>query len=196
MPSYDEDLTHLDEWVRRLKVEYEIFFNGHRKRPPEDLRLRVEKMVKRLAESGDMTFSQRFRYNTLIARYYVYRDLWRRTLQERESAGALQTEPENSEPATSKSNQANAGGHEIQISIRDPKNETEKVHYLYDELVRMKGKHASGTPGISFEQFADYISNQTHTIKAKHACPSVRFRIALEQKTLRFTAKADQNTSS
>ena len=57
---YDEDLTNLEEWIRRLKIDYEIFFNGNRKKPPDDLRLRVERLVKRLAESTDMSFSQRF----------------------------------------------------------------------------------------------------------------------------------------
>src|SRR5213593_544172 len=81
---YEEDLTNLEDWIRRLKVEYTVFFNGHRKRPPEDLKLRVEKLVKKLSEAGSMAYSERFRYNTLVTRFYVLRDLWRRTLMSRE----------------------------------------------------------------------------------------------------------------
>jgi hypothetical protein len=195
MSSYDDDLTNLDEWIRRLKVEYEIFFNGNRKRPPDDLRLRVEKTVKRLAEASDMNFTQRFRYNTLIARFYVYRDLWRRTQQERESAGASYTRAEATKPANPKSGQRNSATRGIQISLEDPEAEKEKVQYLYDELVRMRGKHAKGSPGLSFRQFADYISNQTRKIKEKQSCSSVCFRIALEDQNIRFTAKADQKES-
>jgi hypothetical protein len=90
MPVYDEDLKHLEDGIRRLKIEYDIFFVGNRKKPPDELRMRVEKIAKRLAEATDMTISQRFLYNTLITRFYVYRDLWRRTQQEHESAdGAI-----------------------------------------------------------------------------------------------------------
>src|SRR5512136_1666302 len=85
MGMYDEDLKNLEEWIRRLKIEYDIFFVGNRRKPPDELRQRVEKTVKRLAEATDMSLSQRFLYNTLIARFYVYRDHWRRTQQEHES---------------------------------------------------------------------------------------------------------------
>src|SRR2546422_3131444 len=81
---YEDELISLEDGIRRLKVEYTIFFNGHRKRPPEDLKMRVERIVKRLSETGDMTYNERFRYNTLVTRYYVLRDLWRRTMMQRE----------------------------------------------------------------------------------------------------------------
>ena len=81
---YDEDLENLEEGLRRLKVEYHIFLSGSRKKPPDDLRIRVERIVKKLSESSDMSFSQRFRFSTLVTRYYVYKDLWRREVQNRE----------------------------------------------------------------------------------------------------------------
>lgn len=83
---YDDELNYLEDGLRRLKVEYDVFFNGHRKKPPDDLRMRVEKIVKKLSECPDMSFQQRFRYNTLIARFYIFRDLWRRTQQDREQS--------------------------------------------------------------------------------------------------------------
>jgi hypothetical protein len=58
---YDEDLTHLEDWLRRLKVEFDIFFNGHRKKPPDDLKLKLERLLKKLGEAGDMSFQERFR---------------------------------------------------------------------------------------------------------------------------------------
>ena len=38
----DQELTILEDSIRRLKIEYEIFFNGGAKRLPYDLRWRVE----------------------------------------------------------------------------------------------------------------------------------------------------------
>lgn len=185
-PVYDEDLTHLDEWIRRLKIEYDIFFTGNRKRPPDDLRMRVEKVVKRLAEATDLSFSQRFRYNTLIARFYVYRDLWRRIQQERESAAGAP-----SAPASASSHQAQTDPlvEEVQVSISDPDAEADKVQRLYDEFLRMRGGHTNA-PGISYQQFAGYLARQTQGIKEKYQCTSVIFRIAVEEKTIKFTAKA------
>lgn len=192
---YDEDLKNLEDGIRRLKIEYDIFFTGNRKKPPEDLRLRVDKLVKRLAEATDLNFSQRFLYNTLIARFYVYKDLWRRTLRDHESAEG----PAAKHTATPHKAQSNAPAptppREVQVSISDPSSETTHVRRLYEELIRLKAGSGKEAPGISYQQFADYIANQTQGIRKKYQCASVTFRIALEENNVKFTAKAGSNLS-
>ena len=186
---YDEDLTNLDEWIRRLKIEYHIFFTGNRKKPPDDLKMRVERLVKKLSESPDLSFSQRFRFNTLITRFYVYRDLWRRTMldqrngsEPKEEATPRQTSPRRHKPPVET----------IRISISDPKSEEEKVRLLYDALLRIKGTESGETP-ISYAQFAKYIAAQTRGIREKYGCSAVAFTIALEEDAIRFTAAADNH---
>ena len=83
-PSPDEQLTRLEDDIRRLRVEFDIFFNGAAKRPPYDTKGRVETLLKRLGDDRTLTFAQRYRYNSLAARYNAFRDLWRRTMQGRE----------------------------------------------------------------------------------------------------------------
>jgi len=192
---YDEDLANMDEWVRRLKIEYDIFFNGNRRRPPDDLRMRVERLVKRLAEATDLSFAQRFRYNTLLARFCVYRDLWRRTQQERESADDARekTAPAGQNPPLNPRTASPIG--EVQVSISDPEAEADKIRHLYDELLHMRGNHAKEMPVNSYQQFADYIGAQTQFIRQKYQCANVTFRIALEDKAVKFTAKAADSSS-
>ena len=185
---YDEDLANLEEWLRRLKIEYHVFFNGSRKKPPDDLKIRVEKLLKKLSECSDLSFAQRFRFNTLISRFYVYRDLWRRTMLEKEMGAepkestALRgkTSPEPAKPATET----------VRISIADPKAEEDKVRLLYDSLQRIK-KTESGETLIPYAQFAKYIATQMRSIREKHDCPAVAFTIALDEDAIRFTASAD-----
>src|SRR6185503_7602053 len=71
----------------RLKIEFDIFFNGGLAKPPHDQKYRVETTIKRLYDQRGMTFGQRFRYNSLVSRFNVYRELWRRHLKEREEGG-------------------------------------------------------------------------------------------------------------
>jgi hypothetical protein len=183
---YDEDLINFEEWLRRLKVEYHIFFNGNRKTPPDDLRMRLERLVKKLSESSDMSASQRFRFNTLITRFYVYRDLWRRTMLVKEMgaeikpAAALRV----TAPPTATPNVA-----AIRITISDPKTEEPKIRQLYNELLRIKGGETKEQPP-SYQQFAKYIAAQTLSIRERHNCSAVAFAIALEEDTIRFTAAA------
>jgi hypothetical protein len=185
---YDDDLTNLEDWIRRLKIEYHIFFSGNRKKPPDDLRLRVEKLIKNLSESMDLSSTQRFRFSTLITRFYVYRDLWRRTTQAKEM-GLDREEPAlKTKPSSNVDNPADR----VRISIVDPRSEDEKVHKLYDALLRIAGKETKSTP-ISYPQFVKYITTQADGIRQKYNCSAVAFTISLEDGTIRFTAAAENH---
>jgi hypothetical protein len=185
---YDDDLTNLEDWVRRLKIEYQIFFAGNRKKPPDDLKMRVEKLIKNLSESSDLTHAQRFRFNTLITRFYVYRDLWRRTQLDKEMGKGPKEDTTPLAPSSSEG--APPPVEKVRISITDPKAEEEKVRLLYDALLRTKKTNPGETP-ISYAQFAKYIASQTHGIREKYGCTAVAFTIALEEDAIRFTAAAD-----
>jgi hypothetical protein len=185
---YEDDLINLEEWLRRLKIEYHIFLNGNRKNPPDDLRIRVERLVKKLSESPDMSASQRFRFNTLITRFYVYRDLWRRTLQLKEMGGEIK-------PAEAKGPQAaprisKAPTIPVRITISDPEAEEQKIRQLYNELIRIKGGNKNESP-LPYQQFVKYIITQTQSIRERHNCSAVAFAIALEEDAIRFTAAAE-----
>src|SRR2546421_7373027 len=83
-PTPEEQLARLEEDIRRLKVEFDIYFNGAAKRPPYDTKGRVETLIKRLADERTLSLAQRYHYNSLAARYTSFLQLWRRTMQERE----------------------------------------------------------------------------------------------------------------
>jgi len=185
---YSEDLTNLEEWLRRLKVEYLIFFNGNRKQPPDDLRMRVERLFKKLSESPNMTALERFRFNTLITRFYVYRDLWRRTMIGIEMGAEVKATTISK--SDSPSSTADSPAKTVRVTISDPKAEENKIQELYNELIRIKGTDTKESPP-SFQQFAKYIAAQTRSIRERHNCSAVAFAIALEEDAVRFTAVAE-----
>ncbi len=82
--TIDEELTFLEENVRRLKVEYDIYFGGGSRRAPTDLDWRVQGLIKKYSDSHKLTSPQRFKYNTVVQRYATYSDLWRQKLRIRE----------------------------------------------------------------------------------------------------------------
>src|ERR1700732_2694499 len=80
----DEELNVLDSQLRRLKIEYEIYFNNPTKRPPTDIEWKVLAMLRKFSDGGRMNFSQRYRYNEMAQRYAIYSDLWRKKSRIRE----------------------------------------------------------------------------------------------------------------
>jgi hypothetical protein len=77
----DQHLSRLEDDIRKLKIDFDIYFNGATKRPPLEARARMESYIKRVADNRNLTFAQRYYFNTLVARFTSYRELWRRSLK-------------------------------------------------------------------------------------------------------------------
>lgn len=79
--TLDKQLSRLEDDIRRLKIEFDIYFNGNSKRPPLEARARLEAFIRRISDSRTMTYAQRYQLSTLVAKFASYRELWRRTLR-------------------------------------------------------------------------------------------------------------------
>jgi hypothetical protein len=175
----DEDLDRLELEIRRLKVEYDIYFNGGMLRPPIDTKGRVETSIKRIYDARGMSFSQRFRYNSLVARYNVMRELWRRQTQEREELGRLPTV------------EAQTALREYTSVIRchDPKLEPEKVSELYDHLIAAKRECGERIGALSLEVFTQFLTSRADHIKDHLATEAVDFVIGVDNGRVKFAAR-------
>ncbi|MEO6390440.1 MAG: hypothetical protein ABIP75_01230, partial [Pyrinomonadaceae bacterium] len=83
-PTVDQQMARLEVDIRRLKVEFDIFFNGGVKHPPYETRNRVETTFARLGDDRTLTYAQRYKYNSLASRFASFRDMWRRSMQSKE----------------------------------------------------------------------------------------------------------------
>ena len=185
-PSPDEQLTRLEDDIRRLRIEFDIFFNGAAKRPPYDTKGRVETLLKRLGDDRSLTFAQRYRYNSLAARYNAFRDLWRRTMQGREegrdpASAARANVRKDDEPAIES----------VSIVCRDPHKEIEVVKNLYSSLLEAKERCGESTEGISFPKFHRLVAQKADGLKEKAGCERVQFSVSIEDGHVSFKAKAE-----
>lgn len=81
--TIEQQLVRLEEDIRKLKIDFGLFFNGGLKRAPHEARGRVESLIKRIADDRNLTYVQRYQFNGLVSRYTAYRELWRRNLKAR-----------------------------------------------------------------------------------------------------------------
>jgi len=77
----DQQLSRMEDDIRKLKIEFDIYFNGATKRPPLEARARLDSFIKRIADNRTLTYAQRYQFNTIVARFTSYSELWRRTLR-------------------------------------------------------------------------------------------------------------------
>jgi len=185
--TMEDRLARLEEEIRRLKVEYDIYFNGGSKRPPYDTKLRVESQLKRLADDRALSFAQRFHYNSLATRYNSFREIWRRTLKEREEGrdaitvnrvARQEAQEATFKPAT--------------FACADVRHDVATVKGLYDALMEAKRSCGENTHDLSFARFHRLVMERTEAMKEKIGNASVVFSVDVEAGHVSFKAKADK----
>lgn len=175
----DQDLDRLEAEMRRLKVEYDIYFNGGTAKPPIDTKGRVDTTIKRLYDVRGMTFGQRFRYNGLVARYNVMRELWRRQTQERETTGR---------PPTGEAHSAGRS-YSVVVRCRDLNAEPEKVSELYDQLIAAKRRVGERVGSLSLKKFDTFIKSRADEIKRSLASDYIEFVVGVDNGHVKFAVR-------
>lgn len=185
--TIDQQLARLEEDIRRVKIEYDIYFNGSSKRPPYDTKSRIESVIKRIADERTLTFVQRYYYNSLVARYTSFRELWRRTLQGREEGRDA--------VSAARASQREAESH---VSIPravfvcdDAHKDVTTMRQLYEALLEAKRHCGESTADLSFPQFHHLIASKTDKLKDTLGCERVKYSVGVENGHVNFKAKAD-----
>ena len=79
----DQELERLVDEIRKLKIDFDIYFNGGTKRPPLEAKARLEANLKRISDDRNLSYAQRYQLNAVLSRFTSYRELWRRSLKKR-----------------------------------------------------------------------------------------------------------------
>jgi hypothetical protein len=200
----DEELTVLDTQLRRLKIEYEIYFSNPTKRPPTDIEWKVLAMLRKFSDGGRMNFSQRYRYNEMAQRYAIYSDLWRKKSRIREegyrrpqdallSVQGVRTTEEELKPHH---HQAYGVHHPSGDAASQPfvlhsvdQSEREQVERLYNTLVAAKKKAGEKVSG-GVDSFATFVQKKTEQIRKQYKCEGVEYSVELANGQVKLKAKA------
>lgn len=177
--TVDEELSKLDEYLRRLKIEYEIYFNGGAPRPPHDTLFRVDTLIKKYTDGSKMNFSQRFKFNQLVQRFAVNNDLWRKKLKEKEEGRGRFGAPRQEAPA--------AEG-PVRVICSDPEKERDKVEQLLKAVVEARRQVGERVDNIDPASFAKFVSEKTQQVKNSLGCEKVAFSVSVEEGKVKFKA--------
>lgn len=186
--TIDQQLARLEEDIRRLKIEFDIYFNGSSKRPPYDTKSRVESVIKRVADERSLTFVQRYYYNSLVARYTSFRELWRRTMQGREEG----RDPVSAARASQREADTQVPMERAIFVCDDAHRDVTTIRQLYESLLEAKRYCGESTGDLSFPRFHHLIATKTDKLKDTLGCERVRFSVGVEDGRVNFKAKADK----
>jgi hypothetical protein len=214
--TIDEELTVLDSQLRRLKIEYEIYFSNPTKRPPTDIEWKVLSLLRKFSDGNRMSFSQRFRYNEIAQRYAIYSDLWRKKNRIREegyrrpqdallSVQGVRVEehvPEHKVYGVGHAATASAAAAATPLAATpaaekkpfsmqcvDARAERDQVQKLYQALTDAKKKSGEAVSG-NVDSFTAFVQKKTEQIRKQYGCEAVEYTVEMQNGQVKLKAKA------
>lgn len=198
--TVDEEISKLDESLRRLKIEYDVYFGGGSKKPPAETEWRVTNSMKRIGETMKLNYAQRFRFNAIAQRYAIFSDLWRQKMKVKEEGyrrpadamlgiTGLRHEQEVVAAEALEEQEHPQKQKDFSIAFSDTKKDKDKVQALFGAMVEARKK--AGTPSdASFEAFRSFVQKKTDQIRREYGCHAVEYSIETNNGQVRLKAKA------
>jgi hypothetical protein len=194
MATIDEDLGQIERDIRQLKIEYDQFFGGGRKRPPTEIEWRIDLLMKKYAErGGDLKSAQRFRFTNLSQTYAKYKDIFRKKVKQKEegtvqrhfgaAAKAIEAERARRALEEESAGQGSAGrakdqsaeGTAFRMICSEPERESEKVNKLYHALITAKQRAGEEIGKLTPEGFAEFVRKKTKHLQQEKNCTEVEY---------------------
>ncbi len=198
--TIDEELSVLEDQVRRLKVEYDIFFGGGSKKPPTEIEWKVKNLLKKYADGGRMNYTQRFRYSTVQQRYALYNSLWQQKLQIKEEGyrrpqdaylgiqGLRSSEEHDAQKSLKQHGTAVAEDKPFSIACSEPKSETKNVEALFKVLSEARTKSGEKNTA-NLDSFKKFVQQKTTEIRKQYGCQAVEYSIEMQGGKVKLKAK-------
>lgn len=201
--TVDEEITLLEETVRRLKIEYDVYFGGGSKKPPADTEWRVQSIIKKYSDAHKMNFAQRFKYNSIVQRYALFSDLWRQKMKIKEEGyrrpqdavlgiqGMRSEEEQAAAEALQETPGAEAGEKPFSTHCSDVEADHERVQQLFNAMVEARKKAGdAGAGSANFDSFKAFVKKKTEQIRKDYGCHAVEYSVEMENGQVRLKAKA------
>jgi hypothetical protein len=193
--GFEEDLAEIETAIRKLGVEWDKFFAGVEKKPPNDLRTKTDALLRRYAHTEIKNATDRFRYQGLTAKYNTMSELWAKKLRLREEGKAfgvhgLKAEvlPPPPPPPPAPAKGARAGSATGEVRVSHPERDGAAVQALYDRFLVARAAAGEQAP-VKFDSFQKLIAQQAARILSEKGGQAVDFRLETKDGKVSLKAK-------
>ena len=195
--TFDEQLDFFEEQIRKLKIQFDLYFSGIRKAPPTFERGKLDAMVHEMSRVRIRDVGTRFRFNTLLARFNQYRELWSRRFREREEGpndwrqrtAALSGTPTTrhaekpTEPVPTVTKPLPESY--VEVSAVGREQALQQLHHRIAEAQKSLGRGN----GLTLAQVSTMVDKQIDSLRARFGVDSVAFRVETVDGKVKLKAK-------
>lgn len=205
MSALEEDLERIDEGIFKLQKEWERFFSGQERKAPYEAKQRLDRLVRKYVGIEIRNNVERFRFQSLTAKYNTLSDMWNRKLRAIEEGRPLssvqlkhirevEAAVEGAAPAVPIMQSApgsksvlTPGPGRAEVRLSTLRDDEQGVRALYDQF--RAARATAGESEVKFESFRKLITQQRQRLLEEKDAVAVDFRIALQDGKVALKAK-------
>jgi len=199
--EFRRDLDQLGKLLDQIRREYDLFFAGARKRQPYELRMQIDRLMKKWRATNIQKLELTFRLTTLQSRYAAQIGVWDKILKRRESdphsmvpfgptaqhISEVTARDRGEEPSASSSPTAAERAEERRQ--QQAANPDTHMRGLFDQFVDAKRDMGETIGGLSYDKFKSQLDRQVVSIREKTKCKDVKFNVIRKNGKVSLTAK-------
>jgi hypothetical protein len=196
--AIDEELSMLEDQLRRLKIEYDMYFGGGTKKPPADIEWKVKNLLKKYSDGHRMNYAQRFRYTTIQQRHALYNALWQQKLIIKEEGyrrpqdavlgiQGLRTDEEHDAAKALKHHGPVTEDRPFSMSFADDSDQA-KVESLFHALTEARKKTGENN-AANLDSFRKFVKQKTAQLRKEYGCAAVEYTVELQNGQAKLKAR-------
>jgi len=203
--SLEDELRKIDNEIRKLKIEFDLYFIGANPKPPTDHRDAVDRQLKKHQATPMKNLGDRFLYNSLVNKFNAYSELWAKSMRIKEEGvrvhplasrvaqHSAKAEFGGSNGAGPSAVAARTNGRARSSdsgSWRVPANREDAaaLQDLYQNFIQAKNR-VGDAKKPTFEAFAREIARHAAALKGKADCDVIDFKIYCKDNKVSIKAK-------
>jgi len=201
MPDLKQELERIEDGIRKLKVQYELYFAGGEKLPPTKKHEEIDKLVKKYAGMNFQRSADRFYFNNVQSRYNSYSELWNKQLRNREEGRLPSGRPIRAVPGGStaarpaaagvrstagRAAAAQAADDAVRVSLEAL--EDGSLRRLHASFGAARSQNGQGD-APAYERFREQIRSQLEALRQKGVSGQVEFRVSAQDGKVSLKAR-------
>jgi len=176
----DQNIRQLEERIRQLKIEWDLFFTGNRRIPPTKELDDADKLAKNLKNTGIQDNGQRFKSQSVVSNFIAMQELWKKRLRLQEE-GRLQPR----KPARNTVMAAPPAPDTVVLSAQNGGGG--RLKGLFNKYLTLA--NPDDVKSLTFESFSSRIAQQVASIIRTQGCQEVQISVRLEDGKVKLKAK-------
>ena len=196
----DRMIAELQELMRQVKREYDLWFSGTNAKPPYEQRNKLDTHVRLLRNRLPRRVSDQFRIGTVLQLYQSYAELWDKSSRKQEEGGVapwmqhsrrnpldlLQEENEKRQEEAREKQKT-----PYLARITSPEQDVDEMRKVFNSYVAAKKKVGDDTSGADFEKFRTALVKQSRQLIDSGKAQAVAYRIEIQDGKVAIKAKGE-----